>query len=204
MSKNDIQPAGAQPIWPLAPSGGGPLAFPGNWAQPAPEQESGGGLDLNLQTILRIVNEWRWLILGSVAVGLAGAIIATLLTTPIYRAEAVLEINPPSVEILDNQKGQAVVPNDREFLATQYELLKSRTLAQRVAQELNLAGNEDVVAGEADRATKLKIATGILIGGFTIDPVPQSRIVNIAFESAEPGSRRKSPTASRTISSIPI
>jgi capsular exopolysaccharide synthesis family protein len=186
MSKNDIQPAGAQPIWPLAPSGGGPLAFPGNWAQPAPEQESGGGLDLNLQTILRIVNEWRWLILGSVAVGLAGAIIATLLTTPIYRAEAVLEINPPSVEILDNQKGQAVVPNDREFLATQYELLKSRTLAQRVAQELNLAGNEDVVAGEADRATKLKIATGILIGGFTIDPVPQSRIVNIAFESANP------------------
>jgi capsular exopolysaccharide synthesis family protein len=186
MSKNDIQPAGAQPIWPLAPSGGGPLAFPGNWAQPAPEQEPSGGLDLNLQTILRIVNEWRWLILGSVAVGLAGAIIATLLTTPIYRAEAVLEINPPSVEILDNQKGQAVVPNDREFLATQYGLLKSRSLAQRVAQELNLAGNEDVIPGDADRATKLKIATGMMMGGLTVDPVPQSRLVNISFASPNP------------------
>jgi capsular exopolysaccharide synthesis family protein len=185
MSKNDIQPAGAQPIWPLAPNGGGPLAFPAGWAQPMPDQGP-GGLDLNLQTIWRVIAEWRWLILGCVAVGLAGAIIMTLLTTPLYRASAVLEINPPSVEILDDQKGQAVVPNDREFLATQYGLLKSRSLAERVAQELNLPGNEDVIPGEADRATKLKIATGMLMGGFGVDPVPQSRLVNISFVSARP------------------
>jgi capsular exopolysaccharide synthesis family protein len=185
MSKNDIQPAGAQPIWPLAPSAGGPLAFPTNWAQPAPEPVA-GGLDLNLQTIWRIVHEWRWLILGSVAVGLAGAIIITLLTTPLYKASAILEINPPSVEILDDQKGQAVVPNDREFLATQYGLLRSRTLAQRVAQELNLPGNDDVIPGEADRNTKLKIATGMLMGGLDVDPVPMSRLVNISYVSADP------------------
>jgi capsular exopolysaccharide synthesis family protein len=185
MSKNDIQPTGAQPIWPLAPHGGGPLAFPANWAQPVPEAAP-GGLDLNLQTIWRIVFEWRWLILGSVAVGLAGAIIATLLTTPLYKSTAVLEINPPSVEILDEGKGQAVVPNDREFLATQYGLLQSRSLAERVAQELNLPGNEDVIPGEADRATKLKIATGMLMGGFEVDPVPLSRLVNIGFVSSDP------------------
>src|SRR4051812_31855567 len=104
MSKNDIEPAGAQPIWPLAPHGGGALALPQAWApQPAP---TGGILpgDLNLATLWRIVSEWRWLILGAVAVGLAGAVVVTFLTTPLYRARATLEINPPQIEAVDQSK----------------------------------------------------------------------------------------------------
>jgi polysaccharide biosynthesis transport protein len=184
MSKNDIEPAGAQPIWPLAPSvAGGQLALPTGWS--ASPDASPGGLDLNFQTIWRIIHEWRWLILGAVAVGLAGAIVFTLLTTPLYRATAVIEINPPQVEILDG-KGQPSVANDREFLATQYGLLESRSLAQRVAQELNLPANEAFVPGEADRETKLKIATGKLMGGFEVDPVPQSRLIEISYVSDDP------------------
>jgi capsular exopolysaccharide synthesis family protein len=146
----------------------------------------GNGIDLNIQTIWRIIHEWRWLILGATAVGLAGAIIFTLLTTPEYRSVAVLEINPPAVEIMEGSKGQPVVPNDREYLATQYGLLASRTLAQRVAQELNLPANENFVPGEADRATKLKIATGRLMGGFEVKPVPQSRLIRISYISTDP------------------
>ena len=187
MSKNDIEPAGATPIWPLAPHvGGGGLALPGQWGHAPNDASSGGGLDLNIQTIWRIIHEWRWLILGATAVGLAGAIIVTLLTTPEYRSTAVLEINPPVVEIMEGSKGQPVAPNDREYLATQYGLLASRTLAQRVAQELNLAANENFVPGEADRATKLKIATGRLMGGFEVKPVPQSRLIRISYASTDP------------------
>ena len=185
MSKNDIEPAGATPIWPLAPHvGGGGLALPGQWT--APPRPETGGLDLNLQTIWRIIHEWRWLILGATAVGLAAAIAVTLLTTPLYKSTAVLEINPPAVEIMEGSKGQPVVPNDREFLATQYGLLESRSLAQRVAQEMNLAANEQFVSGEADRATKLKAATGILMANFDVQPVPQSRLIKISFASPDP------------------
>jgi capsular exopolysaccharide synthesis family protein len=186
MSKNDIEPAGATPIWPLAPHvGSGRLVLPGQWNQPGLDSAA-AGLDLNIQTLWRIFHEWRWLILGATAVGLAGAIIVTLLTTPQFKSTAVLEMNPPAVEIMEGSKGQPVVPNDREFLATQYGLLESRSLAQRVAQELNLAGNDAVVPGEADRATKLKIATGMLMGNFEVDPVPQSRLVKISFVSSDP------------------
>jgi polysaccharide biosynthesis transport protein len=184
MSKNDIEPAGATPIWPLAPHvGGGGLALPGQLDMPRQEAP---GLELNLQTIWRIINEWRWLILGATAVGLAAAIIVTLLTTPQYKSTAVLEINPPAVEIMEGSKGQPVVPNDREFLATQYGLLESRSLAQRVAQEMNLASNEEFVPGDADRATKLKIAAGILMSNFEVKPVPQSRLVRISYASPDP------------------
>ena len=39
---------------------------------------------------------WRWLILGAVALGFAGAILMTLLTPPVYRASVTLEANPPT------------------------------------------------------------------------------------------------------------
>ncbi len=61
--------------------------------------------DLSLSMLLRIILEWRWLILSLIAVGLAGATIVTLLTTPLYRSEATLEANPPSVEIMGETTG---------------------------------------------------------------------------------------------------
>jgi polysaccharide biosynthesis transport protein len=185
MSKNDIEPAGAQPIWPLAPQGSGELAIPQNWGQQSYGNAPAG--DLNLATIWRIIAEWRWLILGAVAVALAGAVVITFLTTPLYRATASLEINPPTVRILDESKGmQGGGSADREFLATQYGLLASRSLAQRVAQELNLPGNEKFVAPGGDRGSRLKAATGKLMGGFEVKPVPGSRLVKISFSSEDP------------------
>ena len=45
---------------------------------------------LDFATFIRIVQHWRWMILGAVALGLALAIVATLLTTPLYRAGVTL------------------------------------------------------------------------------------------------------------------
>ncbi|MBV8687587.1 MAG: polysaccharide biosynthesis tyrosine autokinase [Alphaproteobacteria bacterium] len=185
MSKNDIEPAGAQPIWPLAPQHGGALALPQEWG---PRPTGSAMPDLNLATLWRIVSEWRWLILGAVAVGVAGAIVITFLTPPLYRASATLEMNPPTVEVMDPTKGtRAMVgSNDRDFLATQYGLLASRSLAQRVAQDLNLASNRDLVSPELDRGTRLKVATGIVAGNFTVKPIEGSRLVKISFVSTSP------------------
>jgi capsular exopolysaccharide synthesis family protein len=142
-------------------------------------------LDLNLQTIWRIISEWRWLILASAAAGIAAAIIITLLMTPLYRAVAVLEISPPSVEVMENSKAKSG-GDDKAFLATQYGLLQSRSLAERVTQDLNLAAKPELVAQTIDRPTRQKIATGILMRDFDVDPVPNSRLVAISFSSPSP------------------
>lgn len=52
---------------------------------------------LDFQTLLRIALEWRWLILGSMAAGLALAIAYALMTTPLYRAWVLLQVDPPTV-----------------------------------------------------------------------------------------------------------
>jgi succinoglycan biosynthesis transport protein ExoP len=183
MSKNEIEPAGGMPVWPLAPQSGSELALAQDWGQRS-YAGSGPG-ELNLATIWRIIYEWRWLILGAVAVALAAAIVITFLTTPLYRAQAVLEINPPVVQIMEESKAKAS-SSDREYLATQYGLLASKSLALSVAQELNLASNEEFVPAGADRASRLKAATGILMSNFSVDPMQGSRLVTIAYTSKSP------------------
>ncbi|MDT9599701.1 GumC family protein [Sphingosinicella rhizophila] len=184
MSKNDIEPISG-PIWPLAPQPQGDLALAGDWGQRSYGIGSGFG-DLNLSTILRIASEWRWLILGAAAVAIAVAIVVTFLTTPQYRATAVLELNPPAVEILEDSMTKSGGNNDQQYLSTQYGLLASKSLAERVAQEMNLASNESFVSAEADRATRVKIATAILSSNFEVSPVQGSRLVRISYSSPSP------------------
>lgn len=183
MSGKDIQPTGGQPVWPVGPQAYGTLAIP-QWGA----QNQSGIPEINLASLWRILYEWRWLILGSIGVAVAAALVMTLLTTPLYRATATLELNPPTVEIMEgNKSGQQLMANDRQFLATQYGLLRSHALAERVAQQLNLAGNSDFLDSDADRATRQKIAANILAGNFTVDPVPESRLVKISYSSPNPG-----------------
>lgn len=150
------------------------------------EASTDAASDLNLATLWRIVFEWRWLILSAVALGLAGALVVTLLTTPLYRAQATLEINPPSVEVMEGENEKQGQREDARFLETQYGLLESRSLARRVAQDLNLASNAEFVPQEADRATRQKIAVGKLQQELDVDPVPNSRLIRISYSSDSP------------------
>jgi len=177
----EVAHVGGEPRWVLVQEAGGL----GVAAQPS-ASSTDSGLDLNLATIWRIVFEWRWLILSAVALGVACALLWTLMSTPLYRAGATLEINPPSVEVMAVEGEKQRQKEDTRFLATQYGLLESRSLASRVAQDLNLAANAAFVPQEADRATRQKIAVGKLQGGFDVDPVLNSRLIRISYSSDSP------------------
>ena len=188
MSKNEIEPTGGQPIWPLAPQGA--FALPQQWA---PQPAAAGGVlpaDISLSMLWRVVSEWRWLILGTVAVAVAGAIVVTFLTTPLYRAQVTLEINPPQVEAIDQSKvqrgGAEGYFDQRAYIATQIGLLQSKSLASRVAQDLNLASNPAFVSPTGSREARMNAAAGRVRAGFTAKPVPDSRLIQLAFSSASP------------------
>jgi len=187
MSKNHIEPMAGPPLWPVAAGHRGEVAFPVDPGQQS--YKAVGGLDLNFESLWRAIWEWRWLVAAAVALSLAAAVVITFLTTPLYRAEATLELNPPRVEVLSTSKGggeTAAEANDPRFLATQYGLLASKTLALRVAQDLNLASNQEFMPGEGDRASRLKAAAGMLNANFSLEPLPGSRLVRISFVSANP------------------
>jgi capsular exopolysaccharide synthesis family protein len=147
----------------------------------------GEGASLDLGTLLRIVREWRWLIAGAVALGLAGAVIVTMLTPRLYRASVTLEANPPTVEILDEKSRESsTAPALWDFLLTQVGLLKSRTLAERVAQDLNLGAREDFAGSEGDAARRLQIATQKIRQGLAVEPPEEGQLIRYSFISESP------------------
>ena len=118
------------------------------------------GATLDFARLLRILKEWRWLIVGAAALGLALAILATLLTTPLYRSTVTMEVNPPRVEIMEDKQAVSSGVNSWEFVATQIGLLRSRSLAERVAEDLNLANNPEFANADAAPAARVRQASG--------------------------------------------
>src|SRR4249920_1764319 len=114
---------------------------------PPPDDEEG----LHFRDLWRIVVKRKWIVFAVVLLALATALVSTMMQTPIYRATITLKIEREAAKILDFKAN--VTPEeygDIDFYRTQYELLKSRTLAERVVEQLNLRRS----AGNASEAPK--------------------------------------------------
>jgi succinoglycan biosynthesis transport protein ExoP len=143
---------------------------------------------LDFATIARILYHWRWLVLGALGLGLVGAILVTLLTTPVYRASVTLEANPPTVNVSDEQsrEREAANVNSYDFVATQVGLLSSKAVAQRTAQELNLANNADVVPQTSDATQRLRAATGVVQSGLKVIAPEEGQLIKFNYSSPSP------------------
>ena len=76
--------------------------------------------------------------------------------------------------------------NSYDFVATQVGLLKSKSVAQRTAQELNLANNADVVAQDVDASKRLRVATGMVRGGLKVIDPEDGQLINFSYDSTSP------------------
>ena len=143
---------------------------------------------LDLAAFIRIVAHWRWLILGALALGLLLAVVATMLTTPVYRSWVTLEVDPPTVEIMDEKQGDRATPvSNWDFVTTQVGLLKSRSIAERAAQDLNLANNKDFVGSSGgDASSRLEIATDKIAAGLDAEVPEQGQLIEFSFDSQSP------------------
>lgn len=159
-----------------------------------------------IEQYVQVALRRRWLILGITAVALLLGVVATLLMTPQYTATAKIEIQRSSAQVTEFEgveRDQAGV-TDQEFYQTQYGLLQSRTLAERVANQLNLVNRPllfetygvqpegpafQEVGGRypADGfATRQRLAGQILLQHVSIDPTRLSRLVDIKVTSPNP------------------
>jgi capsular exopolysaccharide synthesis family protein len=166
--------------WPLAP-------LSPDSALPGQRTYSATNI-LDFATLVRIIHHWRWLVVGGVALGLVGAVIFSLLTTPIYRAWVTLEANPPTVSVSDEQSREhdATTVNSYDFVATQVGLLSSKSVAERTAQELNLANNPSVVTGDVDASKRLRTATAVVANGLKVIAPDQGTLIKFSYDSPSP------------------
>lgn len=158
-----------------------------------------------LQQYLRIALRRRWILIGAVASALVLALVVTLLMTPRYTAVTKIEISREASRVVNIQsvepEGSAL---DLEFYQTQYGLLASRSLAERVVRDLRLADSRDFfelfgeptdglfptdpsqAAAAGTRAERLRKASEVLLDNVSIVPSRGSRLVDIGFTSPDP------------------
>lgn len=144
------------------------------------------GLEIN--DLARILMERRYIILGTALLGLLAGIALSLVLTPLYRSTALLELNPPSSQVIENASGQErqAAFNAQEAVATQLGLLRSESLARRVAQELNLVSNPAFTSTEGTRQQKLDQAVATLQQNTLVEGVRDSTLMQVTYVSADP------------------
>src|SRR5260370_41569003 len=118
-----------------------PYRPPGGYAGSALDAPRDAGLDLF--QYWRILSKRRWLIISTIASFLALGTVASLMQTPLYTATVRLQIDRNVAKIVEQGNVTPVEGADFEFLRTQYELLQSRTMAERVASALKLGNDPD-------------------------------------------------------------
>jgi capsular exopolysaccharide synthesis family protein len=149
----------------------------------------------------RLAIKHRILILGCFLAALAIGAALTLLMTPIYTAQATLQIDREAARVFTST--EEVTPREsmsqgEEFFQTQYGLMRSRSLAERVVESLGLASSDQALdnlgieppvgpgnaAVQAERRRNAALA--YVQGNLSITPVRGSRLVAVGFDNPDP------------------
>ncbi len=169
----------------------------------------------NLLKYWGIFVKHRWVFLAGVLLALCYGYGKTVLATPIYRASATIQIDreAPKLVVLQSDPDAATISDD-EFYQTEYELLNSRSLAERVVADLDLAneptflnttavspwaklrqiifGAQTQDAGDTeDQEGRKQDAIGRVQGGFSVQPIPNSALVHLSFDDQSPSWAQK-------------
>ncbi|AYC31451.1 polysaccharide biosynthesis tyrosine autokinase [Pseudomonas cavernae] len=94
--------------------------------------------EIDLLKLWQTIWHRKWSILTLVLVVSMVAILAVFAITPIYRAAATLMIEEKAAKVVSIEQVYGLEGTGSEYLQTQFELLKSRSLAERVVRQLNL------------------------------------------------------------------
>jgi len=107
--------------------------------------------------------------------------ILTLHQKPIYRAEALIEIQKENPDIVTVQDLFVMEAASDPYLQGQYNVLRSRTLARRVIEELKLNEREEFTRPRGIMRKPLTFQDRLEIA-----PVRSSRLARIRFEAEDP------------------
>ena len=155
---------------------------------------------LDIASYWRLALKYRFLIIGCFLGTIVVGATLTLLTTPIYTAQATLQIDRETARIIDSED---VAPRENmmqgeEFFQTQYGLLRSRSLAERVIESLGLARSNDALealgveapeaGGTAATQASLRRAAALkaLQENLSVSPVRGSRLVAVGYDNPNP------------------
>lgn len=173
-------------------------------------------LDVSPEESPRLLDYWhvilkrRWAILTSLLVVFTVVAIATFKEKPVYAGKILIEINPEEPQVLSFQQiAQAGASWDiQSYRETQYRILKSRSLAERVVRDLRLyeypefyqshsyfgliTKNPKKIPSASDpnppnpNSTAYRNSVNHFMSSMSVRPVERSNLVEVTFFSHNP------------------
>ncbi len=136
--------------------------------------------EVHLRDYWKIAWQGRWTIVAVFLVIVASVLAYSFLATPIYRATAVVEVQPQARRVGPGQdvSGLGVASYgwfaEERYQNTQIEIIKSRGIGERAFKALGLKTDP--------RFKDLKDPVGAFIGGIKVEPRRETGLIEISFE----------------------
>ncbi len=151
---------------------------------------------LDLRGFWKTLVRQKKTIFSIIAVVLLLTLVFTLLSSPLYRASATLQVEREASKIVDDDfLSSGDIRDTRDFYQTQFELLRSYGLIDRVIDKLQL--NSDIIRqslvgkirsaiSPAKDSNEKSILNTAISENLYIEPIKNSRLVSVHFEGATP------------------
>ena len=105
--------------------------------------------EIDLRQYFNIINKYKWRILFlSIFVAIFASVVAMRMT-PIYKATSTLLIEATQAKAISFEDVMGVDSSRNEYYLTQFEILKSNRIAQKVIEQLNLAEHSGFIDEES-------------------------------------------------------
>ena len=171
---------------------------------------------IDLGRLFRAVMRHKWGILGlAFAITLATGLMVFSME-PVYEASASIVLESEEANVVNVEQVYSLGTGRYEYTLTQFEILKSRSLAERVVRKLRLYEHPDFLPKEEEaeepwfsfdfksllpaakqappvqlteeekREQLIQSITDVVAGGLTVTPVEYSFVVYLGFESTNP------------------
>lgn len=150
----------------------------------------------HLYDYLLVLRKHQWLILSFLLAVVTIVSIATFRMQPVYTATARIEIDRENTNLLPFQGVDSYdyMMDLDNYIETQSRVLTSETLALQTIRNSGLIPHSELPGGSGSEAiTSGSLANhkrppelGAFLGSLTVKRVPQSRLLDISFESTSP------------------
>lgn len=164
--------------------------------------------EIDLLKYWQVINHHKWGILGLSFVIVLITALVVFSMQPIYRATATLLIESQEANVVSIEEVYGLDTRNAGYYATQFEILKSRELSEKVIRQLNLISHPEFdpeqqpsrfnfdwrswlpIAQKEKKPLSEEDRWFALVNAFqsrlTISPVRKTQLVNINFEAYDP------------------
>ncbi len=153
---------------------------------------------LDLRGFWKTLSRQKGTILSIIGIVLLLTLVFTLFSSPLYRATATLNVERETTKVIDVEfLNPGDIRDTRDFYQTQFELIRSHGIIERVIDKLDLKGDiirqsmigkikNTIIPPSSSSVTEKTALVKAISENLYIEPIKNSRLVNVHFEGSSP------------------